>query len=555
MAKRNHASLISRAALAAALSLAASASAEDPVIYSEDLRSASTIQDRDPSYTPTYIVYADRQRTQEDAKKLVQDLGMAEHLRQYKARVFVVGPANGDAYDPVADLAAFQNLLRTKRSSNLKIIGIGAGATFVNNVLAEHAFAVAGILTYGGDLEAGRRSAMPVPAYVHAAKAAVGKLFIDANGATAKKDSAAYTTYANPGPGRGLQRVVVSKLRDDRESPAQAFANAWNTVFSKNYRLYMRLAESYSQGFDPNNYTEPWELEPYVMYDELGMSYQAVTEELPGFGLSLRYEYVPKKALSSAPKSVPLVIMLHGNNNDPRIQGESAGWPEVAAKNNIILCSIEWQGRKSQEGTAFAAIGEGGTMAILDRLLEKFPQIDPGRVYFTGLSAGAMNSFNYGIRNLRRIAAVEGSSAPFGPPTLLEAAQKAKGDGLYLPVYSIAGTKDMYKPLPVNATPRSFYNVIRAFAVLNDITVPEAPDVAVNEIFGLKLEGQKWVEVGGTRAMIGTFSNRQGVMMKFVALDPYGHWNYKPASEDIWAFLSRFRRDTATGKLQVQPGQ
>ena len=548
MANRQNAALLY---LAAALGVAGYASVEDPVLYSEDLRSASTIQDRDPAYTPTYLVYADRQRTGDEAKKLVQDLGMAEHLKQYKARVFVIGPANGTSYDAAADLTAFQNLLRTKRSSNLKIIGVGAGATFVNNVLAEHAFAVAGILTYGGDVDAGRASKMPVPAYVHAAKAAVGKLYIEANGATAQKGSAAYTTYTNPS--QGLQQVVVSKLSDAKESPAQAFANAWTTVFSRNYRLYMRLAEAYSQGFDPNNYTEPWELEPYVMYDELGMSYQAVTEDLPGFGLSLRYEYVPKQALSAAPKSVPLVILLHGNNNDPRIQGESGGWPEVAAKSNIILSSIEWQGRKSQEGTAFAAIGEGGTMAILDRLLAKFPQIDPGRVYFTGLSAGAMNSFNYGIRNLKRIAAVEGSSAPFGPPTLLEAAQKAKGDGLYLPVYSIAGTKDMYKPLPVNTTPRSFYGVIRAFALLNDITVPEAPDLAVNEIFGLKLEGQKWGELGGTRAMMGTFSNNLGVMMKFVALDPYGHWNYKPAAEDIWAFLSRYRRDLTTGKLQVLP--
>jgi len=31
-------------------------------------------------------------------------------------------------------------------------------------------------------------------------------------------------------------------------------------------------------------------------------------------------------------------------------------------------------------------------MAILDLLLAKYPQIDPSRVYFTGLSAGAMNS-------------------------------------------------------------------------------------------------------------------------------------------------------------------
>ncbi len=71
---------LTAAVVAAALGLAARASVEDPVIYSEDLRSASTIQDRDPSYTPTYIVYADRQRTQDEARKLIQDLGMTEHL-------------------------------------------------------------------------------------------------------------------------------------------------------------------------------------------------------------------------------------------------------------------------------------------------------------------------------------------------------------------------------------------------------------------------------------------------------------------------------------------
>ena len=243
--------------------------------------------------------------------------------------------------------------------------------------------------------------------------------------------------------------------------------------------------------------------------------------------------------------------MLHGNGNDPRIQGESSGWVEVAAKQTIILTSIEWQGRTSQD-TTFAAIGETGTMAILDRLLAKYPQIDPSRVYFTGLSAGAMNSFGYGVNNLKRIAGVAGHSAPFGPPTLLDAAMKAKADGQYLPMYAIAGNHDMYKPLPVNSTPRSFYTVIRAFAQLDDITVPEAPDLAINEMFGLKLDGPGWSELAGRRAMIGTLSNRQGVMIKLVALDPYGHWNFKPAAEDMWAFLSRFRRNVTTGALQVE---
>ena len=532
----------------------ANAFGPDPVLYTETRTTPSTFRDRGSSYAPTYLIYGDRQRSADDAKKLVDDLGMLAHLDEYKARAFVAGPVEGTTYGP-GDLAAFQNLLRTRRSSNLKIIGVGAGATFVNNVVSKYAFAVAGILTYGGSLDKGVTSSIPVPAYVHASDAAVAKLYIGANGATKKvDDSSSATTYVNPGAHEGLQRVVVSKLPDAKENLAQGFQNAWKTVFSKNYRLYMSRTESYSQGFDPNNYTEPWELEPYVMYDDLGMRYEAVTEELPNLGLSLHYEYLPSKAVNAAPTSVPLVIMLHGNGNDPRIQGESSGWVEVAAKNTLILTSIEWQGRPSQD-TTFAAIGEAGTMAILDRLLAKYPQIDPSRVYFTGLSAGAMNSFTYGVNNITRIAGVAGHSAPFGPPALLEATAKLKGLGKYLPMYAIAGNRDMYNPLPVNDTPRSFYNVIRAFAMIDDLAVPDKPDLSVNEMFGLKLDGRGWSELAGRRAMIGTLSNRQGTMIRLVALDPYGHWNFKPAAEDMWAFLSRFRRDPATGTLQVLPAR
>jgi predicted esterase len=528
--------------------------AQDPVIYADNRATSSTFRDRGTSYAPTYLIYADKQRTSDEAKQLIDSLGMPAHLDEFKARAFVVGPSNGTAYGP-ADLTAFQDLLRTRRSSNLKVIGVGAGATFVNSVISKYAFAVAGILSYGGTVDTGVTSSIPVPAYVHGSDRAVGALYIAANGATAKIDeSNAYTTYGNRSSLESLQRVVVSKLPDTRENLAQAFENAWKTVFSKNYRLYMSQTESYSQGFDPNDHTEPWELEPYVMYDELGIRYEAVTEELPGLGLSLRYEYVPRTALAAPPKSVPLVIMLHGNGNDPRIQGESSGWVEVAAKHTIVLTSIEWQGRTSQD-TTFAAVGEAGTMAILDRLLAKYPQIDPSRVYLTGLSAGAMNSFGYGVNNLKRIAGAAGHSAPFGPPTLLDAAAKAKTAEIYLPMYAIAGNHDMYKPLPVNQTPRSFYTVIRAFALLDDITVPDFPDLALNEMFGVKLDGPGWSEFSGRRAMVGTLSNRQGAVIKLVALDPYGHWNFKPAAEDMWAFLSRFRRDLTTGALRIEPGR
>jgi hypothetical protein len=514
------------------------ASVENPVIYSEDHTAASTIQDRDPGYRPMYLVYTDNQTTAEQGKALLEALGLPQHLLEYKTRAFVVGPVNGTAYEEPADLTAYQNFLKSHRSSNLKIIAVGAGATFVNNVISKHAYSVAGILTYGGSIAPGAASNIPVPAYVHASNPAVARYYVDA----------IMTRAAN---NNSLQKVVASKLSDSEETLSQAFQNAWKTIFSKNYRLYMTQIESYNPAFDPLRYTEPWEVEPYVMYDELSIHYEAVTEELPGFGLTLRYEYIPQPARAAAPKTVPLVIMMHGNTNDPRIQGESAGWPEVAAKNNIILASIEWQGRTSQEKIVFPPIGEAGTMAVLDRLLAKYPQIDPSRVYLTGLSAGAMNSFTWGINNVSRIAAVEGSSAPFGSAALIDAAKKVKHDGNYLPAYSIAGTHDMYKPLPVSDSARTFYNVIRAFAVLDDLQVPDAPDLKLNQYFGVALENSGWRELGGTTAMIGTLSNSQGVMMKLIALDPYGHWNFKPAAADMWAFLSRYRRDLATGKLQI----
>ena len=198
---------------------ASSVAAQDPVIYTDNRATSSTFRDRGPSYAPTYLIYADKQRTADDAKQLIDELGLAAHLDEYKARAFVVGPSNGTAYGP-ADLTAFQDLLRTRRSSNLKVIGVGAGATFVNSVISKYAFAVAGILTYGGTVDKGVTSSIPVPAYVHGSDRAVAQLYIAANGATAKiDDSKAFTTYTNPNPHAGLQRVVVSKLPDAQREP------------------------------------------------------------------------------------------------------------------------------------------------------------------------------------------------------------------------------------------------------------------------------------------------------------------------------------------------
>ena len=157
-----------------------------------------------------------------------------------------MGPSNGTAYGP-ADLTAFQDLLRTRRSANLKVIGVGDGATFVNSVIAKYAFAVAGILTYGGTVDKGVTSSIPVPAYVHGSDPAVARLYIAANGATAKDESQAFTTYTNPNPHAGLQRVVVSKLPDAQRDPRAGVRE----------RVEDRLQQELSALHDPDRVLQP----------------------------------------------------------------------------------------------------------------------------------------------------------------------------------------------------------------------------------------------------------------------------------------------------------
>src|SRR3954470_19687715 len=73
---------------------AAYASVENPVIYQDDETSGSTIQDRDPGYKPMYLVYADKERTADEAKALVDSLGLSQHITDNKTRLYVVGPAD-----------------------------------------------------------------------------------------------------------------------------------------------------------------------------------------------------------------------------------------------------------------------------------------------------------------------------------------------------------------------------------------------------------------------------------------------------------------------------
>ena len=105
---------------------------------------AATIADR--TVNPTYFIYYNGAVS--DPMSVVRNLGMERHIDAYLAAVYVINPANGRSYSTTADLEVYYKLLeRLRIVNNLKLIGKGTGATFINNVLSLHAEAVAGILT------------------------------------------------------------------------------------------------------------------------------------------------------------------------------------------------------------------------------------------------------------------------------------------------------------------------------------------------------------------------------------------------------------------------
>ena len=129
-----------------------------------------------------------------------------------------------------------------------------------------------------------------------------------------------------------------------------------------------------------------YDLCPLPQFDRLGVSYnEVIGQPVTGMpGSYAWYEIVPYSVLEKEDGTVPLVVTMHGNYNDLRLQIDTSGWTELAGKEDIIVVSPEWQ-----EGTDFArtygvnGLESEGVVALVGDLAQKYPQIDRSRVYVT----------------------------------------------------------------------------------------------------------------------------------------------------------------------------
>jgi len=501
---------------------------------------------RSYNFTPVFFIYPDTRLDKDGAAQLLASLDIQPLLDDNYGTAVVVNPS-GDKYDATADFDVFVQLFNLYRGpGNLKLVGIGQGATFVNQVLAPRAGGqIAGILSVGG--KAGKSvDTAGVPAYLAGKGAAKA----------ARPYQKAIAAHAD----EPLLRVVVNPS----EAPLkEVFADAWKQVLGRNYR-YNNYRHTHYEGAKFGQYGS-YELEPYLDCAALGIRRIIVEQPVGVRGpqgqetpKQLWYEYWPEELMEGAPvHSVPVMVLLHGNTNDPRTQAETSGFLQVAGEDRFFVVEMEWQGTPN-----YQAMGHDGVEAVLYQLLAKYPQLDPSRIYAEGLSAGSITATALGIKKSHLFAAVGGHSGgifsgPFKGYTAFdilwsEATQKR---GAVETAYcSVLGTQDQVVPYmtPDNWKGNNYLNAWNAYEQMNGMEVVDQMDFTAWPLFGQPLRDRETIVTrkgDGIVMETGQLYKGDVPLIKIVAVVDYGHWNFMPTARIMWDYFKQFRRDPETKKL------
>ncbi len=518
---------------------------------------ATNFDGRSFNNAPTFFVYPDGKIDKAAAEELVASLGVQPILDNNYGNVIVINPV-GAKYEEKADFDAFVAMFNKSRSGNLKVIGLGAGATFVNQVIAPNAADhIAGILTVGGKPAKLARNftSYGVPAYVAGKGAAkVATAYIKMNSAEKQGDF-----YVNPS-----EELLTVYVDPSQGKIGDVFAAAWKNVLGKNFR-YNNYNHTHYEGAQFGQYGA-YELEPYTDWEAMNIKRIKVEQKVSqGEGALpwLWYEYWPEELMEGAQEhSVPVMVLLHGNTNDPRTQAETSGFLQVAGKERFFVVEMEWQGSRS-----CAAMGHDGIESVILQLLAKYPQLDPSRVYAEGLSAGSMTATAIGVKKSHIFAAVGGHSGglfnspvpgPFPNYSTIMNEAIQKSGYIEVPYCSVFGTRDTTVPFFTkdNWKGNGYLNAWNVYLKLNGLKTLDEPDFDADPLFGVALSDRQTIKTNkGCGIEIETGQICKGAMpvIKMVAVVNYGHWNFMPTAQIMWDYFKQFSRDPETKKLIYTP--
>ncbi|WP_323089318.1 alpha/beta hydrolase family esterase [Allobaculum sp. JKK-2023] len=513
--------------------------------------------------TPEYYVFAGN-LSEADMKDLIDEMDAEDALNEWGSSITFITPKNGETYSD-ADVESFETMISHAPIKNIKLIGIDDGAAFINNKIADHANYIAGMLLVNGTQEDGIEVDQAIPVYL---------VNPDDNSKAFYEKANAQESIASD-----LQKTIVG----EDETLADAFANAYDQLFIRNYRSHNDLTEFYNLPAlaDRENTLEyNFELTNSPVFEDLDMTYnEMVHQSIDGLEGSdyAWFEYIPKAALEAEEKTVPLVVTLHGNQNDPRLQGDTTGWEELAAAENFMVVSPEYQtaedhGYFTQEGNTeiygkVEGMGDDGVINLIEMLETKYPQIDPSRIYVTGLSQGGALTSYLGLKYNNVFAAAASVSGVNSRHQAIEELQ-ADYDGAKIPFMYLCGDHDFFQMIPVDGSSEHgtkdlfdfsiwekdenthIYSILTGYQKANGFETADM-DMEADPYFGITPTETEDIELGGKTAHVSRLAQDGTTYMELVAIEDQAHWNNKAEAQYIWNFFKNYSRDTETGDLVV----
>ena len=557
-------------------------------------------------------VFVDKQFADlDEAKAYLDSLGLIDLIDSVIGSVVVVTPADGKAFgeDDLAnylDLHAAMFNQRTTESlevtythadseyfgayGKVYLIGIDGGATFVNNYIAPGDKWVighfAGMLLVNGEMNEDAVPSNYVPAYLVNGTETALNAYKAVNGVDEEAEEDGKAIFTNSGA--PLRKVIA--LSADTADLKPIVEDAFLNLFMNAQRL--KNVSSADALPNEEQYLDILAAPPVQLYSlsPRNAIFNGVTlkgdmvvtahhtdmfsdiQTTDGEYLEFYYDALPKDVLDNTAEahSVPLVLALHGTQDDPLMFMDEIGWLSVGAEYKIAIISPFTEGQVITNGpgnddTSYTTL-EGIMTIVLPKLvsymLETYPALDPARVYVSGYSMGGGSTHRavYGGTDMFAACAPQAGMAGtmlFGPGAILEPdeAQVLALQLVGMPTMIMTSTNDLGFDKTAGCLTNDTLFSVDQFAAVNGLEVPEAYDFEAYPIIGRKTDKFDVLLLNGEwRDFRWICNNEAGVPVLAVNCIEYlSHTLYPGHAQVAYDYMKHFSRDLDTGLTIYNP--
>ena len=552
-------------------------------------------------------VYTDRKFDSKDAAlAYLNELGLVQMIDEARGSIILVSPI-AEGFDK-ADARAYY-LMQTA-TCNLGgtttigedsftctegayyggttyryVIGIDGGATFINNFIAptfDNVTRIAGMVLIGGKMDRIHDVAGVVPVYlVNPSDTALAK-YQQANATNRHGYIKDVDYYYNQE--LALQKVLVK--RTDNVDVAAEIKYGYNNLLIKSMRVPVVLAGLYTYSMDHTNVN--WNAAPYslgernaffnyrtadglvieeIIDQETFKDYSIKEGTMGLFGrpaqvgayINTWYEVVPEEVKdgSTPEHSVPMWLALHGGGDDPLQFLDEMGMMTLAGKERFAMIA-------PLHGAMFT-VGQDVLPAVVTYFLNKYPALDPSRVYVTGYSMGGGATLHAINGNARMFAA----AVPHAAAIFNTEDETVKLEDVDIPILFTTATYDFcgfggisghgavpnpndpYDPEHINT---SYQRRINDYLTLNGI---ENVNYDFNTYLMSGFRGDAYTEkLLNNEYMTRTwfmYNDKDVPMVGLNITDYLPHGLYQEFGGIGWDYCKHFSRDLETGEVIYNP--